>query len=142
AGVEPRLAARWSIAPSLRLMPATGLVHQPPSFALPIPGLTPSLNQGLQRGIQNSLAVELDLDDAVTAGVTPFYNAYYDMTDALGTSSGNGPPDFESRSDGRSYGLEVFLRRRLTRRLGGFFTYTLSRAERSVRGKTFPSSFD
>src|SRR5690606_7900610 len=26
--------------------------------------------------------------------------------------------------------------------LGGFCTYTLSRAERSVRGKTFPSSFD
>lgn len=142
AGIDPRLAARWEVTPSLRLMPVFGIVHQPPSFALPIPGLQPTLAGGLQRGIQTSAALELDLDKTTTAGVSPFYNVYSNMTDALGTSTGEGQPDWAARSDGRAYGVELFLRRRLTERLGGFFTYTLSRSERTVAGETFPSGFD
>ncbi|HEU5076358.1 MAG TPA: TonB-dependent receptor, partial [Polyangiaceae bacterium] len=141
-GIDPRLAARWEVTPSLRLMPAFGIVHQPPSFALPIPGLTPTLAGGLQRSVQASTAVELDLTKSTTAGVSPFYNVYSNMTDALGTSTGEGQPDFEARSEGRAYGVELFLRRRLTERLGGFFTYTLSRSERTFAGDTFPSGFD
>lgn len=141
-GTEPRLAARWEITPMLRLMPTLGIVHQPPSFALPIPGLTPTLAGGLQRSIQSAAALELDLGDATTAGVNPFYNIYSNMTDALGTWTAEGQPDFEARSDGRGYGVELFLRRRLTERLGGFFTYTLSRSERTALGQTFLSTFD
>lgn len=141
-GIDPRLAARWQSTPRLRLMPALGVVHQPPSFIFPIPGLTPTLAGGLQRGIQTSSAVEFDVSDTTTAGVTPFYNVYWNMTDALGSSTGAGPPSFEERSGGRAYGVELFLRRSLTERLGGFVAYTLSRSERSVEGDTFPSSFD
>lgn len=140
-GIDPRFAARWEITPTLRLMPTFGIVHQPPSFALPIPGLTPTLAGGLQRSIQSAAALELDLGDAMTVGVSPFYNIYSNMTDALGTSSGE-QPDFEARSDGRGYGVELFFRRRLTERLGGFVTYTLSRSERTALGQTFPSGFD
>ena len=141
-GIDPRLAARWEVTPSLRVMPTFGVVHQPPSFVLPIPGLTPTLAGGLQRGIQTATAFELDLTETTTAGLSPFYNVYSNMTDALGTSTGEGQPDFAARSKGRAYGAEVFLRRRLTERLGGFFTYTLSRSERTVAGETFPSGFD
>jgi len=141
-GIDPRLAARWAVTPRLRLMPTFGVVHQSPSFAIPIPGLNPTLAGGLQRSIQAATALELDLTESTTAGVSPFYNVYSNMTDALGTSTGEGQPDFAARSEGRAYGVELFLRRRLTERLGGFFTYTLSRSERTVAGATFPSGFD
>jgi hypothetical protein len=48
----------------------------------------------------------------------------------------------EVRDMGNAYGLELMLKRRLTRRLGGFFSYTLSRSTRSVDNRTFIASFD
>ncbi len=49
---------------------------------------------------------------------------------------------FETRADGTSYGLELFLKRRLTSRIGGFLSYTLSRSTRTADGKSFIASFD
>jgi hypothetical protein len=48
----------------------------------------------------------------------------------------------EVRTLGSAYGLEFFLKRRLTHRLGGFFSYTLSRSTRSVGNNKFVASFD
>jgi hypothetical protein len=48
----------------------------------------------------------------------------------------------EVRDMGNAYGLELMFKRRLTRRLGGFFSYTLSRSTRSVDNRTFIASFD
>lgn len=43
---------------------------------------------------------------------------------------------------GTAYGLELFLKRRLTTRLGGFFSYTLSRSTR-IKGKDeFVATYD
>ena len=69
------------------------------------------------------------------------------MTDALGTnpvpgSENSFPERFDRRSLGSSVGLEVTLRRRLTRRLGGFLSYTLSRSERYLGRSRVASSFD
>lgn len=143
-GLDPRIAARFAVSDKVRILHAYGLVHQPPSFALPIPGLSPGqLRGGLQTSFQTSAGVEVDVADATTASVTFFHNAFFDMTDALGSSrEGDGPPELESRSNGRSYGAEIFLRRKLTKKLGGFVSYTLSRSERSVGNEEFPSSFD
>jgi TonB family protein len=46
------------------------------------------------------------------------------------------------RTMGTSYGLELFLKRRLTSRLGGFFSYTLSRSIRSFERRQFVATFD
>jgi hypothetical protein len=43
---------------------------------------------------------------------------------------------------GTSYGLEIFLKRRLTSRIGGFFSYTLSRSIRSFERRQFVATFD
>jgi hypothetical protein len=43
---------------------------------------------------------------------------------------------------GTSYGLEIFLKRRLTGRLGGFLSYTLSRSLRSLGTRQFVATFD
>src|SRR5690606_1065945 len=142
-GLEPRLAARWAVTPDVRIVPTFGIVHQPPSFALPVSGLVPTLQDGgLQRSVQASTGVEADLDTATMFGTTLFYSVSFNMTDAIGAAAAGGAPDFRERSDGRSYGAEVSLRRRMTRRLGGFLSYTLSRSERSVGEEHFPSAFD
>ncbi len=54
----------------------------------------------------------------------------------------NATSAFEVRTRGNAYGLELFLKRRLTRRLGGFLSYTLSRSTRSYDDRTFVASFD
>lgn len=49
---------------------------------------------------------------------------------------------FEVRTLGSSMGLELFLKRKLTSRLGGFLSYTLSRSTRTFGAGSFLSSFD
>jgi TonB family protein len=49
---------------------------------------------------------------------------------------------FEARTRGQAYGLEVFLKRKLTSRVGGFLSYTLSRSTRSNNNQDFIASFD
>jgi len=142
-GLDPRIAARFEITDDFRILHAYGLAHQAPSFALPIPGLTPGeLEHGLQRSLQTSAGVELDLDRVTMLTTTVFHNAFFNMTDAIGTSTGEGPPDFAARGEGSAIGAELFLKRRLTGRLGGFFTYTLSRSLRKNAGRTFFSAAD
>jgi hypothetical protein len=46
------------------------------------------------------------------------------------------------RVTAHTYGMEFFLRRALTQRLGGFLSYTLSRSSRSTGRLHGPSSFD
>ncbi len=49
---------------------------------------------------------------------------------------------FAVRSTGTAYGLELFLKRKLTSRVGGFVSYTLSRSTRTANGQDFVASFD
>jgi TonB-dependent Receptor Plug Domain len=48
----------------------------------------------------------------------------------------------EARTNGSAYGLELFLKRRLTSRVGGFLSYTLSRSVRSYGDQSFVATFD
>ncbi len=48
----------------------------------------------------------------------------------------------ETRTNGEAYGLELFLKRRLTSRVGGFLSYTLSRSIRTYQNQTFVATFD
>jgi hypothetical protein len=49
---------------------------------------------------------------------------------------------FETRSRGSAYGFELFIKRKLTKRLGGILSYTLSRSTRTVGNQTFIAAFD
>ena len=145
-GVDPRLAGRFEVAKDLHLTTAHGLASQPPSFVLPGPGFTRDLTGGLQWAFQSSLGVEADLPWDVSGTLTVFHNAFFNMTDALGTATTSDNNNFfgafNQRVDGSSYGLEILLKRRLTRRLGGLISYTLSRSERFTSRGIVPSSFD
>lgn len=48
----------------------------------------------------------------------------------------------EVRTRGRSYGMELFLKKRLTSRVGGFFSYTLSRSTRTFENREYTATFD
>lgn len=48
----------------------------------------------------------------------------------------------ETRTNGTAYGLELFVKRRLTDRVGGFLSYTLSRSTRNYGNQSFVSAFD
>lgn len=196
---DPRLSTRISLSPKLALLSAMGVAHQPPAFVVPIPGLQPGgLQGGLQRALQESIGLELDLGDATTVTGTVFHNAFFNMSDPLGTTApmvGGCPPGsfpsgtiagdrgsqpmgggncgnrftgaeigadrsggggdgadspgaertaqaIQVRTMGTAYGLELFLKRRLTTRLGGFLSYTLSRSVRSFERRQFVATFD
>ncbi|MEP7120862.1 MAG: TonB family protein [Byssovorax sp.] len=140
---DPRVALRVDLTDKIRLVHAVGLAHQPPSFIVPLPGLAlGSLRRGLQTSMQSSAGIELDLPDATTASVSLFDNVFLKMSDVFDLPAGNSAAISEPRSLGSAYGLEVYVRRRMTRRLGGFVSYTLSRSTRSWYRWTFPSAFD
>ncbi|MEP7123561.1 MAG: TonB-dependent receptor plug domain-containing protein [Byssovorax sp.] len=140
---DGRVALRAEITDKIRLVHAVGIAHQPPSFIIPLPGVAVgSLQGGLQTSVQSSAGIELDLPDATTATVSLFDNVFLDMSDTLGVARPRTATRSEPRSLGSAYGLEVYVRRRLTRRLGGFVSYTLSRSNRSEGKLTFPSAFD
>ncbi len=149
AAVDPRAAATFTLARGVRAVHTLGLAHQAPSFVAPVPAISVGgLRGGLQRAAQASSGVELDLPWDVSASATVFKSIFFNMSDALGASGRDDGDDDAaaigpaSRSLGSSHGLELFVRRKLTRRLGGFVTYTLSRSVRAVGREKFPSSFD
>jgi hypothetical protein len=146
-GVDPRLSAEFALSERVRWEHTLGLVHQPPAFALPIPGFQiGGLQGGLQRALQSSSGIHVELPEDVSASVTAFQSVFLNMSDAIGMARGTFGQDIEdnwnTRSLGRSLGLEVYLRRRLTHRVGGFLSYTLSRSTRSFGRVRIPSSFD
>lgn len=147
-GIDPRISARFEITPKLRLIHAFGIVHQPPSFVVPVPGFQlAGLQGGLQESLQSSAGVEQDLPEGFTGSLTLFQNVFLDMTDGIGANQGGGGSGdradrIDRRSLGSAVGAELMLRRPLTQKLGGYLSYTLSRSTRSYGREHFPSSFD
>ncbi len=135
--LEPRLTARFELLPQVALVHSLGVAHQMPSFELPVPGTNPNLKGGLQRAIQYSAGVETDIGDTSFASVTLFQNLFSDFTDASAIPGGDAV-----RVDGRAYGVELLLRRALTKRWGGIVSYTLSRSERYSGSYSGPASSD
>lgn len=157
-GVDPRIAALFKINDDLRTTHTLGLAHQPPSFGVPLPGLVPTgLEDGLQRSVQWSSGVEVDLPEKVTAKATLYQSAFFNMTDfarddlplteeeeefAEGSAAEEQAEDKAGRNLGHSVGLELSLSRPLSKRVGGYASYTLSRSTRSYRRSRTPSEYD
>ncbi len=134
--MEPRFLARIKAHRMLTIVGATGLFHQLPNALLMVSGfaLPP------QRAWQNSVGFELDVGALFDARVTGYYNHLFDLPAFGGIAPSIGDPvesgdiGVDSTSlfstQGRAYGLELFLRRRLERGIFGWISYTLSRSER------------
>ncbi len=141
--VDPRLAVVTHVNDDLRVLHSFGVANQPPSFVVPVPGLAvASLQGGLQRSIQAASGVEVDLPMKITGSVTGFTGVYLNMTDAIGAQQNPIEDELIPRSLGSSKGVEIYIRRSLSERLGGFVSYTFSRTTRSVGRERFLASFD
>jgi outer membrane receptor protein involved in Fe transport len=134
AALEPRVASVIDVSPKLRILHSLGVVHQPPNTAPPgLPGTQQiaGIPGGLQESIQASSGFELLLPFEVSSSLTLFDNVYTHLSDPVGTNGDFDLFNSDVRSIGSSVGVEVSLRRPLTRRLGGFLNYTLSHTRRS-----------
>lgn len=146
--VDPRLAARVLVSDRVRIVHAYGVASQPPSTPITLPGITlANLRGGLQRAVQTSAGVEADLPHDFSATAAVFHNAFYGLNDALGTAQIE-LVDIErsdsllTKSRGSAFGLELGLRRKLTQRIAGLASYTLSHSNRTAEGRRFVSSYD
>jgi hypothetical protein len=145
-GIDPRIQVAYLVNDRLTLKHSLGIAHQPPSFAVPIPGFQPAgLRGGLQRSLQSSAGLEWKLPEDFLAQVTLFQNAYFNTSDILSVIRAQETLDnidFDTRSTGHTFGVELFIKRALTRKFGGFLSYTLSRSMHAIGGTRFVTTFD
>lgn len=127
--LDPRLGTRTKLARGVTYLAGFGMAHQVPAYATRMPGRQPSaLEQAVQDSVQTTHGVEYALPSGMLGRTTLFYSRL-EVTD----------PDVR----GRSFGVEQFFRRDFTKRLGGFLSYTLSRAEGNTeREMHILSSYD
>lgn len=144
-GVDPRISAEFDVGRRVTLEHTLGIAHQRPNFAPQVPGAqVADLSSGLQRAVLFSYGTKVKLPEEFTATATVFRNAFFNALDPIG-----GARDFsidrrvlDRRPTISSMGLELKLARPLTRRIGGFATYTLSRSEQSWGTLKTVSGFD
>lgn len=150
---DPRITAEYELSKKLKVVHGLALVHQAPSFVATVPGFKPSLAGGLQTAVQHSAGLSYELPAGFSSSLALFQSAFYDMTDLISVLQleqtaqdeaagrpGGDVVDF--RTGGHAYGLELMLRRSLTRKLGGFLSYTLSRSRRFARRISGPATTD
>jgi hypothetical protein len=144
--IEPRVSVEFRVTRNLMLKNAIGLAAQPPSFVVPVAGFEiGGLPGGLQRSVQSSAGAEYRLPDAMKLSLSVFHNAFFNMTDILSLARLEDAEEelrLDTRSRGQAYGLEVMFHRDLTRRLGGFLSYTLSRSQRFTSSGPIAAAFD
>jgi len=150
---DPRLSARVAMTPSLAWLSAAGIAHQYPALrigSIPPPVATvpgfPLGERQLQTALQVSQGVEMSLPSDVIVTATGFlarWSGLTDLTAACVQTNDEAPgqpftwvcPDSRPIT-GHAYGLEVLMRRALSKRLGGWLSYTLSRSIRDARFTT------
>jgi TonB family protein len=144
-GVDPRISASFAVSSSVTIEHSLGIAHQRPNFAAQVPGAqVADLTGGLQEAVLWSSGVRWKLPEDVVATINVFRNGYFDALDPIG-----GARDFtldrtilSRRSNIAAAGLEIGISRALTRKLGGFLSYTLSRSEESSGRRRSVSGFD
>jgi hypothetical protein len=135
AGVDPRVRFAWAITKDTTFKGGVGLFSQYPDvFELNNVWGNPNIN--LEKSVHNSLGVAhvfSSIDLLVEA--TLFYKYVYSLavpTDALLINTGSGaaivPERFDNAGFGHVGGLELLIRKDLTKNLFGWISYTFSRA--------------
>lgn len=132
--VDPRISAEYKLTERLRAIHSLGVTHQSPNFVPNVPGAqVAGLDNGLQQSLQAATKYVARLPWELTASVAGFINGTKQLTDPIGLDQSFSIDEQSGtqRSLGRAFGLEFFLKRNLTKRLGGMMSYTFSQALRS-----------
>lgn len=134
-GPSPRVSMKLPLhGDRLSFLGAVSIGAQPPTFSIPVPAVGyRGLPGGLGYGYQKSIGLEALLPWKTTARAVGFHHSYYSLRDfARGRYDFIGDitdPVAPPRSPTQALGLELSLRRQLSERVGGFVSYTLSRAQ-------------
>jgi len=152
---DPRLSVRVTLTPAIVWLASFGLAHQypvlrvggVPAMLLSVPGF-PVGNSQLQTVAQASEGVEVALPADFTLTTTGFLSGWSGLMDLTASCIQVMPPVTPPQGmnsapplvpytcpnnqpvHGRAYGVEVLLRRALSKRLSGWLSYTLSRSTR------------
>jgi hypothetical protein len=125
---EPRLATRTRLMRGLVHLAGFGIAHQLPAVSIRMPGRRPDfIERSEQMAVQAQQGFEYALPAAMLGRTTLFHQWVEVDTPYV---------------HGRSYGVEQFLRRNFSEDLGGFVSYTLSRAQGTNGRWTGLSSHD
>jgi hypothetical protein len=144
---DPRFVARYKPTERLTLKVATGLFSQQPQPLQLISGLG---NEGLRpsRSWQTSAGFELTLPWELYVESQGFYTQMWSLTrggNALVEGEGGAAQRqfFFDDGEGRAYGFELLVRRKVAEGFYGWLSYTLSRSERFLaNGDVVPFLFD
>jgi TonB family protein len=144
-GVDPRVAATFDVSRSVTIEHSIGIAHQQANFAPQVPGAqVADLSGGLQEAWLFSSGVKWKLPESFTASASVFRTAYFHALDPIG-----GARDFsidrtvlDRRSTINAAGFELQIARPLTRKVGGFLSYTFSRSEETIGSRRSVSGFD
>jgi hypothetical protein len=131
-GPTPRVSMKVPIDKKTRFLGAMGVAAQPPAFAIPIPAVGYSgLPGGLGYGWQKSMGMERDLPLKFKARGMVFHHSYFNLRDLARNTNDLSfdKPVPVPDSPVQAYGLELYISRNLSERIGAFMAYTLSRAE-------------
>jgi TonB family protein len=125
---QPRLATKIRISKDVSWISALGTAHQEPTEEVFVPAKLPDpVDEAPRDSFQASEAVEVRLPSSLRARVTGFASRLV----APSVSGGQ-----------RAEGVELFLQRDFTERLGGFVSYTLSRSDTTLGAATYESLWD
>jgi TonB family protein len=129
--VNPRLTARFKLAPETTLKAGVGLFSQPPDYGETVaPVGNPNL--GLSQAQHYGLGVEHNFGPTGSVSLEGFYKRLSGLeVNGVGP---DGNPLLVNGGKGRIYGLEVLAKLNPTGRAFGFASYTLSRSERNDHG--------
>jgi len=143
---DPRVVVRYKPVEALTIKAATGLFSQQPQPFQLLPGLG---NDQLRpsRSWQTSAGIELTLPWDLYIESQGFYTQMWSLVRggaALVQDGGEARQQFFfDDGEGRSYGLELLVRRKVAEGFYGWLSYTLSRSERFLAGgEVAPFLFD
>ena len=144
---QPRVTARWEMAPGLTLKGGAGLFVQAPN---PNEGEMDEVfgNPWLaaERAQHYSMGLEWKPREYLTLDWTGFYKRLDTLVssteDVINEDGMLRPLIYDNGGKGRVYGMELVARHEFANNFTGWLAYTLSRAKRTDSGKTEDRLFD
>jgi hypothetical protein len=145
SSVDPRFSTTFRPNQTIYTNYTIGLMHQAPNFVPQLPAAqVGTLQGGLQRSISASTTIGVKLPYGFSTAVTGYRVAFFDLLDPIGRDSSFAldASSLNHRERGSATGLELEIRRAMTKRIGGFVSCTLSRTERSTKNRESLSAYD
>jgi hypothetical protein len=143
--VDPRFSTTLRPNRTIYTAYTIGIGNQPPNFVPQVPAASiGTLKGGLQRAFSMSSTVGANLPHEFAVALTGFRAEYYNLLDPIGRDKdwSFDPNNLNHRERGMAYGVELEVRRSMTRRIGGFLSATFSHTERSSGDRESLSAFD